>query len=129
VERAIPILPSDDPDVAKRFYVDGLGFSVAFQASYPHASGEGCIIGLERGSLRIHLDSPMPGHGRHACLLLEVDDADDRYEEWVSTVEIRRPPEDQAWGAPTFDVIDPFGNTLFVVGPMVRRRSAVHDSV
>jgi uncharacterized glyoxalase superfamily protein PhnB len=128
MERAIPILPIDDPDVAKRFYVDGLGFNVAFQASYPHSSGEGCIIGLERGSLRIHLDSPMPGHGRDACVLLEVDDADARFEEWVSNVEIRRPPENQAWGARTFDVIDPFGNTLFVVGPM-GGRSAANDSV
>jgi len=117
VDRAIPILPIDDPEIAKRFYVEGLGFQVLFEVSYPNDGGEGTIIGLERGHARLHLDAPMPGHGRDACVYLDVKDADALYDEWSPKVEIRRPPEDQAWGARTFDVIDPFGNTLFVVGP------------
>jgi len=121
VERAIPILPMGDPEVAKRFYVQGLGFRVMFEVPYPHVPDEGCIIGLERDNARLHLDSPMPGHGRDACVLLEVKDADALYQEWHARVEIRKPPENQTWGSRAFDVIDPFGNTLFVVGP------AVHD--
>jgi uncharacterized glyoxalase superfamily protein PhnB len=116
VERAIPILPMDDLEVAKRFYEQGLGFNVVFQVAYPHESGEGCIIGLERGTMRVHLDSPMPGHGRGVCVLLEVLDAEALCQEWRSKVEIRKPPETQPWGARTFDVIDPFGNTLFCGG-------------
>jgi uncharacterized glyoxalase superfamily protein PhnB len=48
---------------------------------------------------------------------LEVDSADAYYNEWCDKVEIRRPPRDESWGARTFDVIDPFGNTIFVIGP------------
>ena len=117
MERAIPILPIDDPERAKEFYVEGLGFQVLFEASYPADPGAGSIIGLERGNARLHLDAPMPGHGRDACVYLDVKDADALYQEWQSKVEIRKPPVNQAWGARTFDVIDPFGNTLFVVGP------------
>ena len=119
MERAIPILPIDDPEVAEKFYVHSLGFRMLFQASYSHDSGQGCIVGLERGHLRLNLDSPMPGHGRDACVLLEVNDADALYQEWHSRADIRKPPENQESGARTFSVTDPFGNTLFVVGPPV----------
>lgn len=119
MEKAIPILPMDDPQVAKRFYVESLGFRLLFEVSYPHDPAGGTIIGLERGNARLHLDAPMSGHGRDACVYLEVKDADALYQEWKSKVEIRTPPQNQAWGARTFDVIDPFSNTLFVVGPAV----------
>lgn len=75
MERAIPILPIDDPGAAKRFYVESLGFSLVFEAHYGHRPDEGTIIGLERGSARIHLDSPMSGHGREACVYLEEANA------------------------------------------------------
>jgi uncharacterized glyoxalase superfamily protein PhnB len=119
VKRAIPILPIDDPEAAKEFYVERLGFHVTFEVSYGQDPAEGTIIGLERGNACLHLDCPMPGHGRDVCVYLDVRDADALYEEWQPKVEIRKPPENQPWGARTFDVIDPFGNTLFVVGPAV----------
>jgi hypothetical protein len=37
-------------------------------------------------------------------------------------VTVLRPPRDEAWGARTFDLIDPFGNTIFVMGPRARFR-------
>jgi hypothetical protein len=61
VERAVPILPADDLAVAKAFYVDGLGFRVAFEVSGDGRSG---LLGLERGTIQLTLDSPMKGHGR-----------------------------------------------------------------
>ena len=118
LERAIPILPVDDPAEAKRFFVDTLGFRLVFEAHYPYDPGGGTILGVERGSIRIHLDCPMPGHGRDACVYLDVADADALYEEWRSDVKIDAPPEDQPWGARTFTVMDPFNNSLFVVGPI-----------
>ncbi|MBT3374762.1 MAG: VOC family protein [Lentisphaerae bacterium] len=117
MERAIPILPTDDPEEAIRFYVDGLGFQVVFEAHYPNTPQQGTILGLERGVLCIHLDCPMPGHGRNACVYLDVDDADALYAEWSPKIDIDDPPEDQPWGSRTFTVMDPFGNSLFVVGP------------
>jgi catechol 2,3-dioxygenase-like lactoylglutathione lyase family enzyme len=114
MERAIPVLPADDLGVAKDFYATKLGFRVLYEVSN---DGEHGILGLARGSIRITLDSPMDGHGRNACVSLEVGDADAYFEEWSQKVDVLRPPKDEAWGARTFDLLDPFGNTIFVMGP------------
>ena len=37
------------------------------------------VLGLERGTIQLTLDSPMKGHGRDACVSLHVDDAIDNY--------------------------------------------------
>lgn len=113
-ERAVPVLPADDLRVAKTFYVEKLGFRVLFEAT---DDGKNGLLGVERGTIRITLDCPMSGHGRDACVSLEVKDANAYYDEWRERVEIRRPPKNEPWGARTFDVIDPFGNTIFVIGP------------
>ena len=116
-ERAVPILPADDLAVAKRFYVDALGFDVEFESTLDGKTG---LLGVRRGSLYLIIDSPMPGHGREACVALHVNDADRYYDEWSKRVAVLRPPHDEAWGARTFDLLDPFGNTLFVLGPPTR---------
>lgn len=115
MERAIPILPADDLATAKAFYVDGLGFRVTFQAS---EDGHAGLLGLARGAIQITLDSPMVGHGRNACVSLQVDDADTYYREWSKKVPVLRAPKDEKWGARTFDLLDPSGNTIFVMGPV-----------
>ena len=115
MERAIPIVPADDLRVAKQFYVDRLGFKVRFEATEDGKSG---LLGLERGTICLTVDCPMSGHGRDACVSLQVESTDAYYDEWRERVEIRRPPKNESWGARTFDVIDPFGNTIFVMGPV-----------
>lgn len=119
MERAIPILPADDLAVAKRFYVDGLGFKVTFEASEDGRTG---LLGVERGTISLTLDSPMEGHGRQACVSLEVEDVDAYYREWSAKVPVLRAPKDEEWGARTFDLLDPSGNTIFVIGPMTASR-------
>lgn len=118
MELAIPILPADDLAIAKAFYVDGLGFHVTFEASEDGHSG---LFGVERGSIRLTIDSPMEGHGRNACVSLAVNDADAYYDEWSVKVAVGRPPQDEAWGARTFSLHDPSGNTIFVMGPLGER--------
>jgi hypothetical protein len=74
----------------------------------------------------------MSGHGRNACVSLEVDDADAYYAEWRDHVEIKREPRNEDWGARTFDLHDPFGNTVFVMGPVKEEKcekSAHEDDV
>jgi catechol 2,3-dioxygenase-like lactoylglutathione lyase family enzyme len=115
MERAIPILPADDLRVAKDFYVGRLGFAVRFEATEDGTTG---LLGVDRGHISLTLDCPMSGHGREACVSLQVEDADAYYDEWREQVEIRRAPTNEPWGARTFDVIDPFGNTIFVMGPV-----------
>ena len=111
MERAIPFLPADDLAVAKAFYVDGLGFHVTFEAS---ENGHAGLLGLERGEIKLTIDSPMDGHGRNAC----VSDADAYYREWSARAAVLRPPKDETWGARTFDLVDPSGNTIAVMGPV-----------
>ena len=114
MERAIPILPVEDLDVAKEFYVDRLGFGVRFEH---RGEGRNGLLGVERGTIWLTLDCPMTGHGREACVSLQVENADAYYDEWSTRVEIPRPPKNEYWGARTFGVTDPFGNTIFVMGP------------
>jgi len=113
MERAVPVLPADDLSAAKAFYVNRLGFRVTFEAS----DGKSGIMGVERGTISITIDAPMSGHGRDACVSLHVNDADSYYREWRDKVEIKNPPRDEDWGARTFSVHDPAGNTIFVIGP------------
>ena len=116
IERAIPILPGDDVAVARDFYVGKLGFAVQFEATDDGRNG---LIGLERGSIELVIDCPMSGHGRNACASLRVNSADELYREWQVKVAISRPPMNEPWGGRTFGFQDPFGNTIFVIGPVV----------
>jgi catechol 2,3-dioxygenase-like lactoylglutathione lyase family enzyme len=113
-ERAVPILPVDDLVVARQFYVGALGFEVTFEAS---ADGRTGLLGLRRGTIYLTLDCPMSGHGRDTCVSLLVDSADRYYEEWRQRTNVLRPPRNEDWGGRTFDLLDPFGNTIFVIGP------------
>lgn len=115
MERAVPILPAGDLAEAKAFYTDGLGFQVTFEVSRDGHSG---LLGLARGSIELTIDSPMDGHGRDACVSLYVDDADAYHREWSARVKVLRAPRDEDWGARTFDLVDPSGNTIFVIGPL-----------
>ena len=115
MERAVPILPAEDLAVAKTFYVDGLGFRVTFEVSEDGRAG---LLGLERGTIQLTIDSPMDGHGRNACVSLHVDDADAYYLEWSAKVAVLRAPRDEEWGARTFGLLDPSGNSIFVIGPV-----------
>jgi len=117
MERAVPILPADDLGVAKKFYVEALGFQIAFESTDDGRTG---LLGVQRGAISLTLDCPMAGHGRHACVSLYVHSADEYYEEWRPRAAIPRPPRNEPWGGRTFDVADPFGNTIFVIGPATR---------
>ena len=115
MERAVPILPGDDLGVAKEFYVDKLGFTVLWEAT---EDGKNGLLGLQRGTIELTIDCPMSGHGRNACASLVVNSADAYYEDWRLRAAMQRPPQDEDWGARTFGVRDPFGNNLFVIGPV-----------
>jgi catechol 2,3-dioxygenase-like lactoylglutathione lyase family enzyme len=115
VELAVPILPVDDLAAARLFYIDQLGFQLEWESS---ADGKTGLLGLRRGTMILTLDCPMSGHGREVCVSLRVDDADKYYDEWKSRIAVKRAPRNEPWEARTFDVIDPFGNTIFVIGPV-----------
>ena len=74
-------------------------------------------MGIRKGTIELTIDCPMSGHGRKACASLRVNSADAWYEDWRERVAIKRPPRNESWGARTFGVTDPFGNSIFVIGP------------
>ena len=115
MEQAIAILPGDSVTIARQFYSDGLGFEVTWEASEDGVEG---LVGFKRGGMELTVDCPMSGHGRNACVSLRVNDADAYHDEWRRRVEIKRPPQNEEWGSRTFSVTDPFGNTIFVMGPV-----------
>lgn len=116
MERAIPVIPGDDIRAMKAFYIDKLGFALSWENPSDDDEQAG-MIGVQRGGMVITIDCPMSGHGRQACVSLDVHDADAYYNEWKDKVEITRPPVNEWWGARTFGVQDPADNTLFVMGP------------
>jgi hypothetical protein len=71
-------------------YVGRLGFRVIFEASEDGRSG---LLGVERGKIQMTLDSPMKGHGRNACVALQVYDADAYHHEWSAKVHVLRAPK------------------------------------
>lgn len=115
MERAIPNIPADDLQTAKAFYVGQLGFHIRYEAT---EDGQVGVLGLQRGGFALHVDAPMSGHGRNVVVTLEVDDADALFNQWREAANIERPPRDEEWGGRTFGVQDPFGNLLYVVGPI-----------
>jgi catechol 2,3-dioxygenase-like lactoylglutathione lyase family enzyme len=114
-ERSVPILPADDIAAARAFYEQALGFSVTFDTS---GGGRTGLLGLRRGGLELTIDSPMSGHGREACVSLRVHDVDALYKAWRTRTKVLRRPHNEPWGMRTFDLLDPSGNTLFVMGPI-----------
>jgi catechol 2,3-dioxygenase-like lactoylglutathione lyase family enzyme len=116
-ERAIPQIPGDDYEVMREFYVETLGFTLQWGFT---DGPNGGMMGLSRGGMEVTITCPMPGHGRDVCVALRVASADAYYEEWRTKVEIPKPPRDEEWGARTFGVRDPAGNTVFVIGPASR---------
>ena len=119
-ERAVPVLPGEDLQVAKEFYVDKLGFTLKFEAT---DDGKNGIMGVERGTIELTIDCPMSGHGRNACASLIVNSADAYYAEWHEKVNFKRPPMNEEWGGRTCGFQDPFGNSIFIIGPIVEDSS------
>lgn len=69
------------------------------------------------GSIEFTLDSPMHAHGRNALVSLEVQIIDRFYVEWKPLIQLRDTPRNGESGTRTFGFDDPFGNTLFLIGP------------
>lgn len=121
-------LPQDDPEAAKAFYRDALGFEVRQEVGY----GDMYWItvgppGQPDVNLVLHPPGADPGitederrtitemmaKGTFASLLLASDDLDAAFARLVEhEAEIMQEPTDQDWGVRDFAVRDPAGNTL-----------------
>ncbi len=58
----------------------------------------------------------MGGYGREACVCRRAEDADSCTHGWSARIGVPGEPRNEQWGARTFDLLDPSGTTIFVVG-------------
>lgn len=116
--RTVPVLRSFDEARARDFYIDFLGFEIAFE----HRFGDNfpLYLGLRRGNCCVHLSE----HHGDACpgaqLRIEVDDVATLIRELSGKdYKFAKPgteePEPTPWGTIEATITDPFGNRLTFV--------------
>lgn len=121
-------LPQDDPDAAKAFYRDALGFEVRQEVGFgdkfwitvgpPGQPDVNLVLhppgvdpGITEDERRVI--SEMMAKGTFASLLLASDDLESTFTRLVEhDAEIMQEPTDQDWGVRDCAVRDPAGNTL-----------------
>ncbi|MGA0560005.1 glyoxalase superfamily protein [Larkinella sp. VNQ87] len=108
----IPIFRIFDYEKAVTFYVDWLGFSIAWE----HRFEENAPVYLEitKGDLRLHLSEHHGDATPGSKVLIEYPNLKKFHEELTAKqYKYMRPGLEEAfWGAWTVNMIDPFGNRL-----------------
>ncbi|NNL90137.1 MAG: VOC family protein [Marinicaulis sp.] len=106
------ILPIDDGEAAKKFYVDGLGFTVEFEAR--HEPGFPAHIGIRSGDLFMHISEHGKGQEPGEVYVF-VDDIEAWHQRCLkNNVPVSQPPEKRPWGNTEMNLNDPYGNLLHV---------------
>jgi serine phosphatase RsbU (regulator of sigma subunit)/predicted enzyme related to lactoylglutathione lyase len=111
-----------DPDVSLQFYVEKMGFRLAFDIVLPGHS-RFIVVSPPNGETNIALMAPAPGSpeylliGRSMQLAFMTEDIEATYEEWASQgVNFVHPPEMQPWGGKVTQFEDPDKNTFGLIG-------------
>src|SRR6478736_4420222 len=111
-----------DADVSLNFYVEKLGFRLAFDVVLP--TGDRFIsISPPNGDTNLALMAPPPGTPEHSLVgrpmqtAFMTEDIDATYEEWSSRgVRFINPPSMQPWGGKVTQFEDPDKNTFGLIG-------------
>jgi uncharacterized glyoxalase superfamily protein PhnB len=115
---AIPVLRIFDEAIAKKFYLEWLGFQLDWEHRF---DGNGPrYLQVSRGQAVLHLSEHFGDCSPHAKVLIRVDDIEAFHRELHSRPNPNMRPglETQEWGAKTVTVIDPFSNQLVFNQPM-----------
>lgn len=121
VMTAEPQLFTTDIDTACRFYVEKLGFEIAFTYGkppfYAQVARDGARLNLRRVEGPV-FDSAFRARERDPlCATLTLDDAKPLFVEFQAAgVAFRQTLKTEPWGARTFIVEDPDGNLLCFAG-------------
>jgi serine phosphatase RsbU (regulator of sigma subunit)/predicted enzyme related to lactoylglutathione lyase len=111
-----------DQDLSLRFYVDQLGFSLAYDVLLQPGLRL-VIVAPPDGTAVLALIAPKPGseeysligRGRHMAFITE--DVSAKFEEWSQRgVHFRHPPEVPPWGGIITEFEDPDGNVFALFG-------------
>ena len=116
-----PILGTRDVAKAVRFYVDRLGFTLAFGVP----TNEGNYVGLRRGDVELHMQFQYPHEMGTIRLRIVVDDPDALYEEYKANDVFYEGTRlaDTPWGTREFAVYDLDRNALTFYRDLTRASS------
>ena len=116
VQRVYPTLRITDPDTARHFYVERLGFRLDWEWRQGPA-----FMQVSRGGLALYL-SENPRDGEPGALAyLYVPDVDRWHAELrEAELELEEEPRDQPWGNRELRLRDPFGNRLCIATSQLR---------
>src|SRR5262245_39626629 len=105
-----PILGTRDVAKAVRFYVDRLGFTLAFG----EPTNEGNYVGLRRDRVEVHMQFQYDYEMATTRLRISVDDPDALYEEYQDKSVFYEGTKlaDTPWGTREFAIYDLDGNSL-----------------
>jgi len=113
MKAAIPILRSFNEKQAKAFYVDFLGFEVAWEHRF--ASGMPLYMEVVSGDCVLHLSEHYGDGVPGVHIRIEVEDLDAYAHQLKQAAHPNcKPgsPTDQPWGMRELEVADPFGNRI-----------------
>lgn len=112
VERTIPILRIFDVAKAKEFYVDFLGFTIAWEHQFEPETP--VYMEVSRGGLTLHLSEHFGDACPGSTVFVWMTGIDDFHRELIDKqYRNLRPGLEQAfYGAKCMEVIDPFGNRI-----------------
>ena len=110
-----PQLRSTNWERTRAFYVDGLGFRVAWQHQFDTGLPIFAALELDGRTLFLTEHSGDCEPGGAAYILL--DDVDAFYARIRGNVRVQEPPEEAPWGVREMMIIDPDGNRLRFANP------------
>lgn len=106
--KLFPVFAVEDLGAALNFYVDQLGFSIAWQWGQPvHRAG------VALGNIEIQLDSESAGATGVSVVYIHMEDVASYYEECRARgTTFLYELDERPWGTRDFRVADPSGNRL-----------------
>lgn len=112
LDQAIPILRVFDHELAKKFYVEWLGFAIDWIHTFDETSPR--YMQISRDNVLLHLTEHYGDCTPGARVYVRMSDVAAYHRElWSRPNPNMRPGlETSPWGSRCMDVIDPFGNRL-----------------
>lgn len=108
----IPVLHIFDYELAKRFYVNWLGFKIDWEHTFE--PGMPRYISISQGGVVLHLTEHYGDCCPGATCRIRVDDLEEYHRELQSRPNSNMHPcvELASWNSLEMEVIDPFGNRI-----------------
>jgi catechol 2,3-dioxygenase-like lactoylglutathione lyase family enzyme len=119
IQSIVPIISTKLMRETRAFYVDLLGFQLAYDHEHYLGVRTGANGSPEIGFMLPDADAPGLFDGKGITFAFRVDDADKEHVRLKRAgVTILREPKNEPWGARAFILRDPNGVTIYVSHPI-----------